>query len=73
VMISKGKNVPITLNQCLHISLRQKGAFLSKIPFGCMQGLVKAALTSNPVGFNSVPSAPSQTVPRLTLLVKSSP
>src|SRR2546429_5495260 len=36
------------------------GAFLSKIQFGCMRGLVKAALTSNPVGFSPVQSASSR-------------
>jgi hypothetical protein len=36
--------------QGMEISLRQNRAFLSKIQCGCLRGLVKEALTSNPVG-----------------------
>jgi hypothetical protein len=45
--------------------IEKKGRFYQKIQFGCMRGLVKEALTSHSVGFNTVKSAPSGHTHRL--------
>src|SRR6516162_7299520 len=63
------RHVSQKISKEMEISLRRNRAFLSKIPFGRMRGLVKAALTSNRVGFNSVPSAPSRRIHMLHRIV----